>query len=32
MLSYALHRRIQGYGVGEPSRFLLEIPEDQLAR
>ena len=31
MLSYALHRRIQGYGVGEPSRFLLEIPEDQLA-
>jgi DNA helicase-2/ATP-dependent DNA helicase PcrA len=30
MLSYALHRRIQGYGVGEPSRFLLEIPEDQL--
>ncbi len=30
-LSYALHRRIQGYGVAEPSRFLLEIPEDQLA-
>jgi DNA helicase-2/ATP-dependent DNA helicase PcrA len=30
LLSYALHRRIQGYGVGEPSRFLLEIPEDQL--
>jgi DNA helicase-2/ATP-dependent DNA helicase PcrA len=30
MLSYALHRRIQGYGVAEPSRFLLEIPEDQL--
>ena len=29
-LSYALHRRIQGYGVGEPSRFLLEIPEDQI--
>jgi len=29
-LSYALHRRIQGYGVAEPSRFLLEIPEDQL--
>ena len=26
MLSYALHRRIQGYGVAEPSRFLLEIP------
>jgi DNA helicase-2/ATP-dependent DNA helicase PcrA len=30
LLSYALHRRIQGYGVAEPSRFLLEIPEDQL--
>ena len=29
-LSYALHRRIQGYGVGEPSRFLLEIPEGQI--
>jgi DNA helicase-2/ATP-dependent DNA helicase PcrA len=29
-LSYALHRRIQGYGVGEPSRFLLEVPEEQL--
>jgi DNA helicase-2/ATP-dependent DNA helicase PcrA len=29
-LSYALHRRIQGYGVAEPSRFLLEIPEEQL--
>jgi DNA helicase-2/ATP-dependent DNA helicase PcrA len=29
-LSYALHRRIQGYGAGEPSRFLLEIPESQL--
>jgi DNA helicase-2/ATP-dependent DNA helicase PcrA len=29
-LSYALHRRIQGYGVSEPSRFLLEIPEEQL--
>src|SRR5262245_26441325 len=29
-LSYALHRRIQGYGVGEPSRFLLEIPESEL--
>jgi DNA helicase-2/ATP-dependent DNA helicase PcrA len=29
-LSYALHRRIQGYGVGEPSRFLLEIPPDQI--
>ncbi|HEX6081622.1 MAG TPA: UvrD-helicase domain-containing protein [Methylomirabilota bacterium] len=30
LLSYALHRRIQGYGVAEPSRFLLEIPEEQL--
>jgi len=30
MLSYALHRRIQGYGSAEPSRFLLEIPESQL--
>jgi ATP-dependent DNA helicase UvrD/PcrA len=30
MLSYALHRRIQGYGGAEPSRFLLEIPEAQL--
>ncbi|HKW95514.1 MAG TPA: 3'-5' exonuclease, partial [Methylomirabilota bacterium] len=30
ILSYALHRRIQGYGVAEPSRFLLEIPEEQL--
>src|SRR5262245_3857069 len=29
-LSYAQHRRIQGYGVGEPSRFLLEIPESAL--
>jgi len=29
-LSYALHRRIQGYGVAEPSRFLLEIPEEQV--
>jgi ATP-dependent DNA helicase UvrD/PcrA len=29
-LSYALHRRIQGYGLGEPSRFLLEVPEDQI--
>ncbi len=26
VLSYALHRRIQGYGVGEPSRFLLRDP------
>jgi DNA helicase-2/ATP-dependent DNA helicase PcrA len=30
VLSYALHRRIQGYGVAEPSRFLEEIPESQL--
>src|SRR5678810_1346053 len=30
LLSYALHRRIQGYGVAEPSRFLLEIPESEL--
>ncbi|HYU15952.1 MAG TPA: 3'-5' exonuclease, partial [Candidatus Acidoferrum sp.] len=30
VLSCALHRRIQGYGVAEPSRFLLEIPESQL--
>jgi DNA helicase-2/ATP-dependent DNA helicase PcrA len=30
-LSYALHRRIQGYALGEPSRFLLEIPEESLA-
>jgi DNA helicase-2/ATP-dependent DNA helicase PcrA len=32
VLSYALHRRIQGYGTGEPSRFLLEIPADQVTR
>ena len=30
-LSWALHRRIHGYGVGEPSRFLAEMPEDQLS-
>jgi DNA helicase-2/ATP-dependent DNA helicase PcrA len=30
VLSYALHRRIQGYGAGEPSRFLLEIPQSEL--
>jgi ATP-dependent DNA helicase UvrD/PcrA len=29
-LSYALHRRIHGYGVGEPSRFLREMPESLL--
>jgi len=30
VLSWALHRRIHGYGVGEPSRFLREMPEEQL--
>ena len=30
-LSYALRRRLHGGGLGEPSRFLLEIPEEQLA-
>jgi DNA helicase-2/ATP-dependent DNA helicase PcrA len=30
VLSYALHRRSQGYAGGEPSRFLREIPESQL--
>ncbi len=29
-LSFALHRRVHGYGVGEPSRFLREMPEDEL--
>jgi DNA helicase-2/ATP-dependent DNA helicase PcrA len=29
-LSWAQHRRVLGYGVTEPSRFLLEIPESQL--
>ncbi|MBI2524484.1 MAG: UvrD-helicase domain-containing protein [Candidatus Rokubacteria bacterium] len=29
-LSYALHRRLHGYGLGEPSRFLLEIPEEAV--
>ena len=29
-LTYALHRRVHGYGVGEPSRFLKEMPEEQL--
>jgi ATP-dependent DNA helicase UvrD/PcrA len=29
-VSYAVHRRIHGYGVGEPSRFLREMPEEQL--
>ena len=31
VLSYALHRRIQGYGASQPSRFLREIPEEHLA-
>jgi DNA helicase-2/ATP-dependent DNA helicase PcrA len=30
VLSYALHRRIQGYGASQPSRFLREIPEEHL--
>jgi ATP-dependent DNA helicase UvrD/PcrA len=30
-ISYALHRRMQGYGLGEPSRFLLEMPAEHLA-
>jgi DNA helicase II / ATP-dependent DNA helicase PcrA len=30
-LSYAVHRRIHGYGVGEPSRFLREMPEAHLS-
>jgi DNA helicase-2/ATP-dependent DNA helicase PcrA len=29
-LTWALHRRIHGYGVGEPSRFLREMPEAEL--
>jgi DNA helicase-2/ATP-dependent DNA helicase PcrA len=29
-LSWALHRRVHGYGVGEPSRFLREMPEGEL--
>jgi DNA helicase-2/ATP-dependent DNA helicase PcrA len=29
-LSYAVHRRLHGYGVSEPSRFLMEVPEDEL--
>ena len=29
-LAYAVHRRIHGYGVGEPSRFLREMPEAHL--
>jgi DNA helicase II / ATP-dependent DNA helicase PcrA len=30
-LSFALHRRIHGYGVGEASRFLREMPDEELA-
>jgi DNA helicase-2/ATP-dependent DNA helicase PcrA len=30
-VSYAVHRRIHGYDGGEPSRFLREMPEEQLA-
>ena len=30
-ISYALHRRMHGYGLGEPSRFLLEMPPEHLA-
>jgi DNA helicase-2/ATP-dependent DNA helicase PcrA len=30
-ISYALHRRMHGYGLGEPSRFLLEMPAEHLA-
>jgi DNA helicase-2/ATP-dependent DNA helicase PcrA len=29
-LSYALQRRAHGYGIAEPSRFLLEMPEAEL--
>ena len=29
-LSWALHRRLHGYGVGEPSRFLREMPEEHV--
>jgi DNA helicase-2/ATP-dependent DNA helicase PcrA len=31
VMSYALHRRLHGYGVGEPSRFLREMPEEHLS-
>ena len=30
-VSYAVHRRIHGYDAAEPSRFLREMPEEQLA-
>ncbi|MEX2145814.1 MAG: UvrD-helicase domain-containing protein [Candidatus Rokuibacteriota bacterium] len=29
-ISYALHRRVHGYGMGEASRFLREMPEEHL--
>src|SRR2546428_6516526 len=29
-ISYALHRRMHGYGLREPSRFLLEMPPEHL--
>lgn len=29
-LTWAVHRRLHGYGVGEPSRFLREMPEEAL--
>jgi DNA helicase-2/ATP-dependent DNA helicase PcrA len=29
-VSYAVHRRIHGYDGAEPSRFLREMPEEQL--
>jgi DNA helicase-2/ATP-dependent DNA helicase PcrA len=32
VLTYALHRRSQGYAAGEPSRFLREIPEPLLTK
>jgi DNA helicase-2/ATP-dependent DNA helicase PcrA len=30
LVSHALHRRLQGYGVLTPSRFLAEMSEDDL--
>jgi DNA helicase-2/ATP-dependent DNA helicase PcrA len=29
-LTWAVHRRLHGYGAGEPSRFLREMPEEGL--
>jgi DNA helicase-2/ATP-dependent DNA helicase PcrA len=29
-LTYAVHRRVHGYDGGEPSRFLREMPEEQI--